>query len=285
MATGDVYIAGSRLSPSGQAYVRSDDVRGTPEFLALAFAGKVTGIRRVVISGYNSDVDIATAPEDIFPAIESTLIPRVPSTAPESWEIVSNDINDTAAGSGARTVSITTVNASYVEVTQTITLNGTTAVPLTGTHIAVNAALVLTAGSGGTNTGLITIRVAAGGAARAYISPGDSLLNQCKFTVPAGHTLELYSATMGITTSGGSEGCRFIFFNVNSAGRSINAVRLPLFAGGTSLYRHELGSGLIPYNMIAATGEASIRASQVTQNNTQVDAAIIGLLYDSTIWP
>lgn len=285
MSTGDVFIGGTRLSASGQIYARSDDVRNTPEFLALAFAGKINGIRRVVISGYNSDVDIATAPEDIFPAIESTLIPRVPSSSPESWEMVSSDINDSAAGSGARTVSITTVNSSYVEVTQTVTLNGTTPVPLTGTHIAVNSALVISAGSGGTNSGLITIRVAAAGAARAYISPGDSILNQCKFTVPANHTLELYSATMGITTSGGAEGCRFIFFNANSAGRSINAVRIPLFAGGTSLYRHELGFGLIPYNTIAATGETSIRASEVTQNNTKVDAAIIGLLFDSTLWP
>lgn len=283
MATGDVAISGTRVSSSGQQYVRSDDVRGTPEFLAQAFAGKIAGIRRVVIAGYNSDVDVATAPEDIFPAIESTLIPRV--TVAESWEIVSSDPNDTAAGTGARTVSLTTVNGSYAEVTQTVTLNGTTAVPLTGTHIATNAGLVISTGSGGTNAGLLTIRVAGGGAARAYISPGDSVLNQCKFTVPAGHTLELYSSLMGLITSGGVESARFLFVITNPAGRTINTVRIPLFANGVSLYRHELGGGLLPYNTIAAMNETLIRVSAVTQNNTAVDAVVLGLLYDSNIWP
>lgn len=259
--------------------------RGTGEFFAAALRGDVPGVRRVVFAGYNNDVDIATAPEDIFPAIETTIIPRV--TVAESWEIVSSSINDTAAGTGARTVSVTTLDGSYGEVTQTVTLNGTTAVALTGTHIAPNAGLVLTAGSGGVNDGALTIRVAGGGAARAYISANDGVLNQCKFTVPANKRLELYSAVMGLTSTigGGAEAGRFIFVVTNSAGRTANTVRLPLFAAGTSLYRHELAGGLVPYTMVPAMSETSIRVGSVTQNNTQVEAAVIGLLYDLTIWP
>lgn len=257
--------------------------RGSSEFITMALLGKIPGVRRVVFSGYNSDVDILTSPEDLFPAIESVLIPRV--TVAESWEIVSNNAADAAAGTGARTVSITTLNGSYAEVTQTVTLNGITAVPLTSTHIATNSALVLTTGSGGTNAGLLTIRVAGGGAARSYLSPTDGVLNQCKYTVPAGYLLELYSAFMGITTSGVSEGARFVFANSNSAGRIINAVRFPVFASGNSLYRHELAGGLAPYLTVSATGETSVRVSSVTQNNTQVDGSVLGLLYDLTLWP
>lgn len=259
--------------------------RGTGEFLAAALRGDVPGIRRVVFAGYNNDVDIATVPEDIFPAIESTTIPRV--TVAESWEIVSASINDTAAGTGARTVSITTLNGSYGEVTQTVTLNGTTAVALTGTHIAINAGVVATAGSIGVNEGILTIRVAGGGAARAYLSANDGVLNQCKFTVPTNSRLELYSAVIGMTSSlgGGAEAGRFIFVVTNSAGRTANTVRLPLFASGTSLYRHEIGAGLVPYNTVSATTETAIRVGSVTQNGTQVEAAVIGLLYDLTIWP
>jgi len=256
--------------------------RGTGEFLAAASLGKVPGVRRIVFSGYNSDVDIATAPEDIFPALESTLIP-VPASA-ESWEVVSSSANDTAAGTGARTLSITTLNGSFAEVTQTVTLNGTTPVALTGAHLTTNAAIVLTAGSGGVNAGLLTIRVTGGGAARAYISPGDGVLNQCKYTVPAGFLLELHSAVMGITTTGGAESVRFVFVTTNSAGRQINAVRLPLFAGGQSIYRHEVGCG-VPYNTVSATSSTAIRVLSVSQNNTQVDASVIGFLYDLSLWP
>jgi len=257
--------------------------RGSPEFIDLALRGKIPGVSRVVISGYNSDVDIATAPEDLFPAIESTTIPRV--TVAESWEIVSASANDAAAGTGARTVSITTVNGSYGAFTQTVTLNGTTPVAMTGTHIAINGALVVTAGSGGTNAGQLTIRVAGAGAARGYVPAGDSILNQCKYTVPAGFTLELHSATMSLQTAAGNEAARFIFLNTNSAGRNLTAVRFPLFAAGTSVYRHEVGGGLIPYNMITQMGETQIRVLAVTQNNTQADASVLGLLYDNAIWP
>ncbi len=283
MATGDLYLSGVRHSQSGQSYVRSDDVRGTPEFLALALAGKIAGIRRVIISGYNTDVDVATTPEDIFPAIESTLIPVI--AAAEAWEIVSNNAADTSAGTGARTVTITTVNGSYQEVSQVVTLNGVTAVPLTGAHIAANSCVVISVGSGGVNLGMLTIRVAGGGAARAYVGANDGVLNQAKFTVPSGYLLELYSTVIGLTTNGFSEAARFLFVIANSAGRTLNTVRLPLFAGGTSIYRHELGGGLLPYNMITATNATSVRVAAVTQNNTSVDCVTVGLLYDLALWP
>lgn len=267
-------IIDSELSPR---------IRGTPEFISAALRGKVLGVRRIVFSGYNTDIDVATDPEDIFPAVETTLIPA-PSSA-ESWEIVSDNVNDTAAGTGARTVSITTLDGSYAEVTQTITLNGTTAVALTGTHLRINSATVVTAGSGGVNTGLLTIRVSGGGAARAYLSAGDGILNQCKYTVPAGHTLDLHTAVFGLTTSTASEAARLIFVASNSAGRQLNVVRIPLFANGASLYRHEVGDSILPFNSVSATSEFTVRASSVTQNNTQVDASVLGLLYDNSLWP
>jgi len=257
--------------------------RGTSEFFCAAVLGKIPGVRRVVFSGYNPSVNTATTPEDIFPAVETPIIPR--QTVAESWEILSNSANDTAAGTGAQTVSITTLNGSYAEVTQTVTLNGLTAVPLTSTHIATNSAVVVTAGSSGNNVGLLTIRVAGGGAGRAYISAGDGILNQCKYTVPAGYSLDLYSALMGLTTSGASQNARFVFVSTNPAGRQINAVRIPLLANGSSLYRHEIAGGLVPYNTLPAKYETSIRIGSVSQNGTQVEASVLGLLYDITLFP
>jgi hypothetical protein len=258
--------------------------RGTSDFLTAAFLGKIPGVRRVVFSGYNNDVDTATVPEDVFPALATGTIPRV--TVAESWEIVSSSANDTAAGTGARTVTITTVDGSYNEVTQTVTLNGATAVALTGTHLAANASVVATAGSGGVNEGLLTIRVAGGGAARAYLSAGDGVLNQCKYTVPAGHTLEIYTAVVGLTTSAGTENARFVLLATDApTGRQRNTVRLPLFAGGTSMFQLQVGGGQAPFGILPEKTESQVRVVAVSQNNTMVDAIALGLLYDSTLWP
>lgn len=274
-----------QIIDNGALLTKNANVRGTPEFLTAAILGKIVGVRRVVFTGYNPDVDIATAPEDLFPALATGTIPRV--TVAESWEIVSGSANDTAAGTGARTVTLTTLNSSYVEVTQTVTLNGTTAVALTGTHLAVNAAIVtLPVGSSGVNEGLLTIRVAGGGADRAYLSANDGTLNQCKFTVPAAHTLEIYKAVVGLTTGGGTENARFTFLSTDAVtGLKRSTVRLPLYASGTSLYALEVGGGLVPFATLAQKTEAQVRIVSVSQNNTMVDAVAFGLLYDSAIWP
>lgn len=169
-------------------------LRGTSEFMRLALTGQVPGVTRIVFGGLNNDIDTATLPEDVWGG--DGLIPR--PAADESWEIVGG-VNDTAAGTGARTVSITTVDNSYATTTQTVTMNGTTAVPLTGQHRFINIGSVLTAGSLGKPSQPLIIRVAGGGAIRGYIGT-EGFLNQAKFTVPANFRLELMSTTLGLRT-------------------------------------------------------------------------------------
>lgn len=253
---------------------------GTTQFLQLALQGRVTGVRRVVFGGFNADIDTATTPEDVWGS--DGLIPR-PSSA-ESLEIVSSDVNDTALGTGARTVVIRTLDANYLEVVQTVVLNGTLAVALTGTHLRVNEGIVATAGSAGANLGALTIRVAGGGATRAVIST-TGVLNQAKYTVPAGHHLDLLSVLMSVRTSLGNESVVLAGATINPAGRTLTAVRFTLYAAGTSLFRHEIGGGTIPFFTLTAQNEISWRALQVTQNNTAVEVAVLGLLYDEAFFP
>lgn len=254
--------------------------RGSAEFLHAALRGVVPGVRRVVFGGTNTDLDTATVPEDIWGG--DGLIPR-PSVA-ESWEIVSSDANDTSAGTGARTAIVTTLDTNYSEVTQVIILNGLTAVALSGTHRFINSGRVASAGSNGGGVGTLTIRVAGGGAARAYIS-AEGLLNQAKYTVPAGYTLDLHSILVGVRASGGTESGVFTVVNHNSAGLRTAALRMPLFVAGTNIYRHELAGGRIPLNTLQERNETQIRGTLVTQNNTQMDASVVGLLYQKSLWP
>ena len=254
--------------------------RGSAEYLHAALRGVIPGVRRVVFGGTNADVDTASVPEDIWGG--DGLIPR--PAAAESWEIVSSSASDAAAGTGARTVVLTTLDGNYGEVTQTVTLNGITAVALAGTHLRINAGRVATAGSNNGAVGTLTIRVAAAGAARAYIGT-EGLLNQAKYTVPAGYSLDLHALVIGVRASGGTESAVFTVINHSAAGLRSAAIRFPLFVAGTNVYRHEVAGGRVPINTITERGETQIRGTLVTQNNTSLDASAIGLLYQRPLWP
>lgn len=115
-------------------------------------------------------------------------------TAGVAMEVVSNSANDTAAGTGARTVKVSGVTGDYVPFVETITLNGATPVPLVNTSaIAINSMEVMTAGSGGTNAGRIDGRTVSGSAIKSTIRASDvpGMSHDFIFTVPAGRYAKL----------------------------------------------------------------------------------------------
>ena len=69
--------------------------------------------------------------------------------------LVSADANDDDGDTGARTVEIQGLDANYVEQTETVTMNGTSAVSTTASFIRVFRMRVLTAGTSETNEGNI----------------------------------------------------------------------------------------------------------------------------------
>jgi hypothetical protein len=120
-------------------------------------------------------------------------------TSAQALEIVSDDVNDTSAGTGARTVLIETLDANFDTVIQTISLNGTTPVDLTGIHIRARRFIVMTAGSGGENAGQLTLRVDGGGQTVAAALVGDNRTFLSHYTVPANKTafLTRFLVTVG----------------------------------------------------------------------------------------
>lgn len=96
-------------------------------------------------------------------AVRATTYTEPSSNAQRSMSSAST--NDTSAGTGARTVEITYYDSSgngpFVE---TITMNGTTAVNTANSNICfIESMIVKTAGSGGTNAGVITLFGSTGG--------------------------------------------------------------------------------------------------------------------------
>ncbi len=106
--------------------------------------------------------------------------------------IVSTSVNDAAAGSGARTVKITYFDATGAgPFTETLTLNGTTAVNTVGTNIAfIERIDVLTVGAGGSNAGTINLQtlINGGGTTIGSIAAGDNQTNWAHHYVPVGKT-------------------------------------------------------------------------------------------------
>ena len=121
--------------------------------------------------------------------------------------VSSSDANDTSAGTGARTIQIAGLDASYNEVSETITMNGQTPVTTSNSYLRMNRAIVLTAGSGGVNAGIIYVgtgTVTSGVPANVYTTINGFGLNQSLqafWTVPAGYTAYIYQSNISTGTS------------------------------------------------------------------------------------
>ncbi len=150
--------------------------------LAIA-EGAVTGHSLMLKFGRNPDIDGA-AEETIW---EGGGTYPFQSSA-QSLEVLSASGDDTSAGTGARTITLIGLDANYAEQTQVITLNGTSVVAITGTWLRVHRCSVTTAGTGGVNAGLITVRIASAGATLLVIGAGNGQTLMAVYTIPAGIT-------------------------------------------------------------------------------------------------
>ena len=110
----------------------------------------------------------------------------------------STSVNDSIAAAGARQVVVQGLDANYVEITDTVDLNGQTQVGTSQRFLRVNRAYVLTAGSAGTSLGTIygsnEVGATGAGVPTGNIVVNMGLLNQSQlgiYTVPAGKTFYL----------------------------------------------------------------------------------------------
>jgi hypothetical protein len=125
--------------------------------IVTAPAGSSTSVTSSLVVGYISTAALTRVP------VRATTLTEQTTNAQRS--VVSANANDTSAGTGARTVRIKyldqNLNGPY---TETITLNGVTPVNTVNTNICyIESFEVLTAGSGGVNAGIISLKAATGG--------------------------------------------------------------------------------------------------------------------------
>jgi len=176
--------------------------------------GNIIGTK--VIHKFGSNPDIGTDLEDIWSTggVYTWLQEAV------QLEAISTSTNDTAAGSGARTVFVEGLGPDWKEASAVITMNGTSAsAATTHTFIRIHRAYVLSSGTFAATTltasqaGVITIRTASAGATHVTLAlTAGTYMSQTelsRYTIPYGYTGYLHSIS---ATSASNQRCSIYMF-------------------------------------------------------------------------
>lgn len=144
----------------------------------------------------------------------------------------STSANDTAGGTGARTIILNYLDSSFVYKSEIITLNGTNAVNTVNTDIAfIENIIVSSVGSAGGNVGTINCftATAGGGSIWGSIAASDNQTFWAHHYVPAGVTCYILSMSSGATVVAGQ--C-----NLNHSGNPLAADSPQLQIGLTIMH-------------------------------------------------
>jgi hypothetical protein len=204
--------------------------------------GLVAGTKSIYKFGFNSDIN----------GTEETVwsnggIYVYPTTAARMY-VNSTSANDTAGGTGVRSIRVFGLDANYNEVSEDLAMTGQSQTLTANTYIRVYRAYALTAGSLGTAAG--TIYIANGAGLNGSFIPTGSILanlgtdNQTQlalWTVPAGYTFHLsqvdFTAAVSLANTymttklrvrefGGV--FRTLFVNVLQSGTYVTEIKIPL---------------------------------------------------------
>lgn len=219
------------------------------------------------ILGVNADVD--TGSEDVVAAGGTYAFPA----AAAATKVLSSSADDDTGGTGAITVKITGLNADLRQIEETATLNGTADVILTNSFLRINNVEVLTAGSGGTNAGAITVQHAATVLATVPIAAGRSQTGV--FTAPAGMVSRIKAIRCAITNAV-SGAVAFTVWTRKSGG--VFQARMTVGLHGTAQpnFAGELGVGIT----LEPGEDVKIRAT-ASADNSAVSAGL-GIIVSSS---
>lgn len=218
----------------------------------------------VHVFGYNPDVDSASE-ETVWTAGGLLGHP----SSPTIMKVSSTSTDDSSAGTGARTVFILGVNGTGGYVSETVVLNGQTAVNTVNEYDSIERATVLTVGSGGSNSGNINIGtgvVTSGIPATIYgqISATENNSLMGHWTCPSGYTGYM---VLGSVSSGTEGGNNYLTGRLKLRGTDdiVRTAAIVTFADGTVSFPFE-------YPVKISAGECVTATVKSTADNEAVSS-------------
>lgn len=225
--------------------------------------GAVPGYTRVALLGHNPDIPSAGA-EDVWEGGGD--YPLLAGAA--QLEIVSTSVNDTAAGTGTRTVLIQGLDVNWLPISETLTLNGTTPVVTVNTYRRINLLTTVTSGSGGVNAGDLTLRVVSGGSIQSIAKAGYGFGRQAVYTVADGNSLFCGSFNFTVLTPNNTVfSAVFGIQQVSGVGNKRIPVEFQVTSNVPYLHLTQFGLNF------AARTTVILRVTTTGQNSTNVTAA------------
>lgn len=225
---------------------------GTSDYINVS-RGLIANTTRLQRTGYSAAIGSSAqtiwneAAAYVFPAAAGVLT------------VSSGSASDTSAGTGARTVTITGLDANFNVLTEVLSLTGQTAVSTVNSYFRVNLVQVTTAGSGGSNAGVIYIGtglVTAGKPATIYnsVAIGFNVSRTAVTTIQAGMTgylLQLLASTdtagtqvQLLTRPAGSVFVVARIFQLGVGAGTVQTYDLPAgFAAGTDIIAQATNAG------------------------------------------
>lgn len=246
----------------------------TDDFLNEVAIGNVSGYSIVEKFGRNGDIDIGTAPEDVW--LSGGNYTGQPTGSAETIEVFSSDAADTSAGTGARTVRLVGLDANYDEQTVDVTLSGVTPVATTETWLRMFRMFVLTAGSGGENAGTLTARHTTTTAnVFAVISPGFNQSQIAAYTIPNNKTGYVRALYISNALASGGNGSAEVALRIREPGGVFRARRAYEITQASQVNLELSGVLTLPEHT-----DIKWRVESVSDNNTIVNGEFTILLVD-----
>jgi hypothetical protein len=152
--------------------------------------GQIMGHSTVNIYGYQSSVTTSS-----IPIWENASAYTYPGSAATMHLVSTVNTGDDKGGS---TITINGLDANYSQISETLTLNGTTNVTTTKSYLRINSMVVAT----GNPTGVITLKDLTDTTTYAQIAANFGRTQMAIYTVPAGYTfflsrVDAYSSATG----------------------------------------------------------------------------------------
>lgn len=250
-----------------------------PNNFALSVSsGALDGTSHINKFGSNTDVDTGTVPEDIWDGGGL----YVPPTQARIHNIVSASVNDTSAGSGAREIKIYGLDSNWDEISETITMNGTTNVTSVNSYIRLFRMHLTSAGSSKFNEGNITATAVTDATVSAQITLNQGQTLMAVYTVPNNKTGYIVSYYSSIRRNNASAAQIDISLKVTPGADNSDAPLLTKHANGLAIdgqnpTKHDFR---VPIK-VEEKSDIVLRVEGVSDSNTGIDGGFEILLRDN----